>query len=449
MASAGSAGPSRKDRQSHDARIRAECGVGPDTFISYGHEDKLVADAVCARLEQRGIRCWIAPRDLQPGQSYGEGITVALHTCRVLVLVFSDHANLSRHVANEVERAVSNNLTVIPFRIQDVKPGASLEFFIGSVHWLDALTPPLEQHLDHLADSVGRLLGAGQSKPAPSPSSTSAVEPAVERRPRLSAAMVTAIVAVLIALGALIYASMNSARSTGSTTSTNIASTSTPAPLTTAAPAAPPPSAAPVASVAPPPAAAPAASTVPPLAAAPASSAAPPPPAQAAQRPDPAVTGASSLAGCWVYNNTKFTMRENGAVDGVVEGHWTSTSPGHYVINWQSSIDTVVLSPDGSTLAGTPNDGPAFIAKRAGGSPLGPTGAWRWPDGTTTVLAGNGTSRNGPITGTWTQVSGDTYRIVWNYSFTDSVALSDDGRTLTGRNQLNTLVGGRRLPCSN
>ena len=49
-----------------------------DVFISYGHEDKLVADAACARLEARGIRCWIAPRDLLAGQSYPEAIATAL-----------------------------------------------------------------------------------------------------------------------------------------------------------------------------------------------------------------------------------------------------------------------------------------------------------------------------------------------------------------------------------
>ena len=38
-----------------------------DAFISYSSKDKTIADAVCARLEARGIRCWIAPRDVRPG----------------------------------------------------------------------------------------------------------------------------------------------------------------------------------------------------------------------------------------------------------------------------------------------------------------------------------------------------------------------------------------------
>ena len=36
-------------------------------FISYSHTDKASADAACATLEQAGIRCRIAPRDIVPG----------------------------------------------------------------------------------------------------------------------------------------------------------------------------------------------------------------------------------------------------------------------------------------------------------------------------------------------------------------------------------------------
>ena len=46
-------------------------GEGPDmahdVFISYSAKDKTTADGVCATLEAKGIRCWIAPRDILPG----------------------------------------------------------------------------------------------------------------------------------------------------------------------------------------------------------------------------------------------------------------------------------------------------------------------------------------------------------------------------------------------
>src|SRR5271170_3481581 len=142
--------------------------VSFDAFISYASKDKTIADAVCARLESDGIRCWIAPRDIVAGTSYGEAIIDAIHGAKVMVLVFSSSANTSGHIPKEVERAVSNGVAILPFRIEDVAPGKSLDYFIGSVHWLDAMTPPMEQHLDSLAATVHKLIPeSAQGTPLP------------------------------------------------------------------------------------------------------------------------------------------------------------------------------------------------------------------------------------------------------------------------------------------
>ena len=129
-----------------------------DVFISYSSQDKAIADAICATLEGRRIRCWIAPRDIMPGVPYGEALIDALTTSRVLVLVFSAHANISSQVAREVERACSKGLAIVPFRIEDVPMSKEMEFYLSLPHWLDALTPPLEQHLAYLAETVSLLL---------------------------------------------------------------------------------------------------------------------------------------------------------------------------------------------------------------------------------------------------------------------------------------------------
>ncbi len=129
-----------------------------DVFISYASEDKIVADAVCATLESHAVRCWIAPRDVLPGMAYGEAIIDAIRGCRIMVLVFSSKSNASPHIPKEIERAVSAGVAVIPFRIENVRPGKSLDYFIGSVHWLDAITQPLEQHLQRLVQNVQTLL---------------------------------------------------------------------------------------------------------------------------------------------------------------------------------------------------------------------------------------------------------------------------------------------------
>ena len=129
-----------------------------DAFISSSSRDKTAADATCAVLESAGVRCWIAPRDVRPGVEYGAAIINAIERCRVMVLIFSSSANESRQVHREIERAVSRGIPIVPVRIEDVLPTKSMEYFLGAIHWLDALTPPLEGHLHKLAETVKAIL---------------------------------------------------------------------------------------------------------------------------------------------------------------------------------------------------------------------------------------------------------------------------------------------------
>ncbi len=91
-------------------------------FISYASHDKAVADAACATLEGKHIRCWIAPRDVRAGVPYGESLIKALNSSRAMVLIFSSNSNNSPQVSREIERAVSKGVPIIPFRIEDVPP---------------------------------------------------------------------------------------------------------------------------------------------------------------------------------------------------------------------------------------------------------------------------------------------------------------------------------------
>ena len=125
-----------------------------DAFISYSSKDKTTANAACAGLESAGVRCWMAPRDIRGGTEYAAGIVEGIDSCRIMVLIFSSNANASPQVHREIERAVSKGLTIIPFRIEDITPTKAMEYYLGSIHWLDALTPPLARHLGHLVEQV-------------------------------------------------------------------------------------------------------------------------------------------------------------------------------------------------------------------------------------------------------------------------------------------------------
>jgi hypothetical protein len=131
-----------------------------DAFISYSSDDKEIADAVTERLEALGMRCWIAPRDVMPGQSWGGAIIGGIEQSATMVLIFSSKSNSSRQVMREIERAVHRGINIIPFRVENVLPSKDLEYFISSCHWLDAITPPLEKHVDVLAKALQRQIGS-------------------------------------------------------------------------------------------------------------------------------------------------------------------------------------------------------------------------------------------------------------------------------------------------
>src|SRR3981189_1941174 len=77
----------------------------PQVFISHSSKDKAVADVICHQLESAEIPCWMAPRNIEYGSDWTEGIMRGITACRVFVLVFSENANGSGHVRREVAKA--------------------------------------------------------------------------------------------------------------------------------------------------------------------------------------------------------------------------------------------------------------------------------------------------------------------------------------------------------
>jgi uncharacterized RDD family membrane protein YckC len=138
-----------------------------DVFISYANEDKFIADAICANLEKDRIRCWVAPRDITPGTKFASSIIHAIDTTQLVVIVFSQHSDNSPYVRTEIERAFNHEKVIIPFRIENIEPSDEMQFFIGNRHWLDAMTPPLEDHINRLSRIVLNNLKSVGVEPEP------------------------------------------------------------------------------------------------------------------------------------------------------------------------------------------------------------------------------------------------------------------------------------------
>ena len=66
-----------------------------DIFVSYSSKDKQVAFEICEALENKGISCWIAPRDVPLGMEYAEAIVEAIRNARAFVLIFSSQMGIN------------------------------------------------------------------------------------------------------------------------------------------------------------------------------------------------------------------------------------------------------------------------------------------------------------------------------------------------------------------
>lgn len=140
-----------------------------DVFISYSSKDQLIAEAFCHYLEERKIRCWIAKRNVTPGE-YAESIERAVAQCRVCVILFSVHSASSQHCVREIDLAVKYEKIIIPFRIEDQQPQGSMAYYLGNCHWIDAFPQP--EALFHsaataIADLLKMPVSAAASTPIP------------------------------------------------------------------------------------------------------------------------------------------------------------------------------------------------------------------------------------------------------------------------------------------
>jgi uncharacterized protein (TIGR02145 family) len=127
-----------------------------DVFISYSAKDLVIAEDICSYLEKNGVRCWMAPRDVRPGNLYGAEIVAAIKVCKVLVLVYSRHSNSSKHVINEIDIAFGKDKIIIPFKIEDTPLSESMEYYLNNKHWIDA-TLSMRDHFSSLLTHCKRL----------------------------------------------------------------------------------------------------------------------------------------------------------------------------------------------------------------------------------------------------------------------------------------------------
>jgi len=135
-----------------------DTAVGYDAFVSYASQDAAVANAVVENLEQHGIKCWIAPRNVTPSSQYADQIVAAINDAKVLVLVFSEDALASPHVGRAIERAALKRRRIIGLRTDATPLTRSFEYLLSETQWIHVAALGMPAALTNLTQSVGQRL---------------------------------------------------------------------------------------------------------------------------------------------------------------------------------------------------------------------------------------------------------------------------------------------------
>lgn len=103
-------------------------------FISYSTKDQDFADRLHADLQNKGVRCWFAPHDVQSGKKLHEQIDDAIRIHERLLLILSPNSIHSEWVKTEIRKAhkrerAENKRVLFPVHITSFETLNAWEFF--------------------------------------------------------------------------------------------------------------------------------------------------------------------------------------------------------------------------------------------------------------------------------------------------------------------------------
>lgn len=132
-----------------------------DVFISYSFQDQKIVEGLSAFLEENGIRCFIAYRDIPRGVVWAAAITEAIEQSKMMVVVFSDSFNKSPQVDREIELCAEEKKPILTFRITEHDFIGAKKYYLKNLNWIDAFPDP-KKSFGFLHDSISKLISTDQ-----------------------------------------------------------------------------------------------------------------------------------------------------------------------------------------------------------------------------------------------------------------------------------------------
>ena len=130
-----------------------------NVFISYKSDEFDEACWVKDKLEDSGISCWMAPMSIHGGTSYAEEIPKAIRECSFFVLILSEKVQKSKWVPRELDQAINNGKTILPFMIVDCSLKDDFDFYLSNVQRYEAFKDK-EGELKRLIQDIYKALNS-------------------------------------------------------------------------------------------------------------------------------------------------------------------------------------------------------------------------------------------------------------------------------------------------
>ncbi len=139
-----------------------------DVFISYNMNSSTEQVLKISKLlEEKGISCWYAPRDVK--DSYASGIVDAIGQCKLFLVLLNKDSNKSEHVKNEIGLAFEKlnhqeDIILLPFHMDNCEISDDVRYYLGRFHMVDGSLPPEEIRIGELVDRIALLLKQNETK---------------------------------------------------------------------------------------------------------------------------------------------------------------------------------------------------------------------------------------------------------------------------------------------
>ena len=116
------------------------------------------------RLESRGVKCWVAPRNIRAGANYSAEIVTGIQSSASLIVLISKDSLASRHVEREVNIADGLRKSIYPVKLIDIEIYGGLSFYLSvsqEVRLFEKTGDPVEK----LIASIKAVSGSKEQVP--------------------------------------------------------------------------------------------------------------------------------------------------------------------------------------------------------------------------------------------------------------------------------------------